>query len=219
MVGCATAGAGGGDDDDVVHLPPDSAPPRDSSPFPDSAPPVDSVPFPDSAPSCTPAPGMGTCTANTTYCEVGMLSGQGWYDNSAMPYRAYLATISPGGAPDDVAIELYSGYGVFAGGLGTGTFTITGEELNYATCGVCVRVLTDTNALTYSSGTYVDDYLATSGSVTLTSVNGTIAGSLNNVTLTHVNIDGTTFNSTPAGDGCNSTIVSGSFSAVLSPPP
>lgn len=113
--------------------------------------------------------------------------------------------------PDVLDVEIYAGFGVFTNGIKTGTFNLTGAELDYATCGLCVLVLTDT-----SGGSATDTYMATGGTVTIDTISPTtISGSLSNVTFTHVTIDANTFESTPVGDGCNSSISSLSISAAV----
>ena len=41
---------------------------------------------------------------------------------------------------DILSFENYNGFGVFTTQIVPGSFQITGEELNYATCGVCPRI-------------------------------------------------------------------------------
>lgn len=92
-----------------------------------------------------------------------------------------------------------------------GTYPITGADKNYMTCGICVRMLT--NAQT----DYADDYLASAGTVTLTSVSGTtFSGTFANLTMDHVTIGSAAdqYLSTVVGD-CSSTITSGTFSTTL----
>jgi hypothetical protein len=108
---------------------------------------------------------------------------------------------------DQVRVELYPGLGVFAGmtGFPAGTYQITGDELNYATCGLCVRMFADTQ-----NGNIGAQYLATGGSVTITDV-GTAVGqnfqvTVNAVPMETVTINNSTFMSTPVGDGCVSEV-------------
>ena len=162
--------------------------------------------------------GTGTCTVSTSsFGSLGSVTtGQAQYDstNNALAALVPLETTNPA---DALKVELYGGFGVFSGGtIAPGTYQLTGAELNYATCGVCLRVLTNTDS---STSMYEHDYLATGGTVTITTV-GTAAGqqftaSLSNVTFGHVTIDSTTFQSTPAGDGCTSAISSASLNLTL----
>ena len=112
--------------------------------------------------------------------------------------------------PDELAIELYPGYGVFmAGALTTGTFQLTGAETSYADCGACLFISGDIDA-TGRKGMW----MASGGTLTLTSVTGTLTGSVANVSFIHVDLaDG----ATPLGDSCDTTITSGSFSGAITP--
>ena len=101
-------------------------------------------------------------------------------------------------SPDLFAIELYKGLGVFAGGITTGSFPITGAEANYGTCGACVLIYTD-----FDGTNIVDTYMATGGTLTITSLTPTVTGTVSNATFTHVTVDDKTFESTPVGD-CDS---------------
>lgn len=111
--------------------------------------------------------------------------------------------------PDVLSLELYTGFGIFTNGIKTGTFNLTGQELNYATCGLCVLVYVN------ASSSAPDPYMATGGTVTITSLQPTLTGTLSNVTFTHVTIDQNSFQSTPVGDGCSSSIASVSISAPV----
>jgi hypothetical protein len=117
--------------------------------------------------------------------------------------------------PDLLEIELVSGYGVFVDGLKAGTFKLTGDELDYGTCGLCVRLLSKVDPASWEANQY---YMATGGTVTLSSVMGQLAGTLSNVTFTHVDIDQSTLVSTPLDDGCNSRASSVSFEAEMAAP-
>ncbi|MEW5849637.1 MAG: hypothetical protein AB2A00_12535 [Myxococcota bacterium] len=117
------------------------------------------------------------------------------------------------GGEDYVVLALYPGYGAFAGGtVTTGTFELTGEDLNYATCGICVLLSTEYDA---DTGSFLDDYFATGGSVTLNSVEGNLTGSLSNVTFQQVTIDPDTYESSPHPSGCQSGITATSFDAPI----
>src|SRR5690606_19552964 len=113
--------------------------------------------------------------------------------------------------PDILLLELYPGSGVFSGGLKPGTYTLAGDELQYATCGACVRIFGD-----YVTGVGATEvYMATGGKLTLTSVSGQLTGALSDVTFTHVTINTSTWESTPVGDGCNSAISTATFSEPI----
>jgi hypothetical protein len=68
------------------------------------------------------------------------------------------------------------------------------------------------------SGPTGDPYIATAGSLALTSVSPTsLAGTLSNVTFTHVTIDPMSGATAPHADGCSATLSSVAFSAVPTP--
>lgn len=68
--------------------------------------------------------------------------------------------------PDVISVELWDGYGAFANGMArTGTFTISGDETDYDTCGICVLM-----AANLVNNTPAKLLLATTGTVTVTSI-------------------------------------------------
>ena len=143
----------------------------------------------------------GTCTASATYA--GIIT-----DGGAPPTATYTGPDDAGDPAeyeydaqlnndpefDYLDIELYAGSGVFANGIDAGTYTLSGADLQYSSCGLCVLVMTDTDP---NSGQPTDTYLATGGTVT---------------------IDQNSFTSTPVGDGCDSSIAAASFSATVTTP-
>jgi hypothetical protein len=162
--------------------------------------------------------GGGGCTAAASYSGIG--SGQSAENFPAGSNSGhtilYGALLNADTTPDAVQLELYQGFGAFGSGdIKNGTYQITGEETNYATCGVCVRIFTDIVSDGSGGASSTDDYFATGGTVTLTSVSGnTFSGTLSNVAMTHVTIDPQTFNSTPVGD-CNSNIANATMNTPL----
>jgi hypothetical protein len=158
-----------------------------------------------------------TCTADATYS--GAITGQTavYYPTpadagaDAGPEDSYQLQGAYNTDQDLFDIEIYDGYGAFTNGVQAGTYTLTGDDLNYGTCGLCVLIYADAN------GQSADPYMATAGSITITSISptGTFAGSGTNLTFTHVSIDQNSLQSTPVGDGCNSAISSVSFSATV----
>ena len=115
------------------------------------------------------------------------------------------------GPPDDIMqIELYAGFAAFAGAdISPKTIQLAGDELNYRTCGACVRIFADATEQATAA-----QYFATGGTLTLTSTTGNLTGTLTNVTLTKVTI-AQDFTSTPVGDGCNTSIANMSFDAPI----
>lgn len=200
-VAAAIAACSGGN-----ATPPDAG--GDVKVIPDSGKKLDS-----SADSATDA--AVTCTADASYS--GALTGE------TANYTPTPADAGDSGAADSyqyqgaynadqdvLDIEIYDGYGVFTSGIVPGTYNLTGDDLDYASCGLCVLIIGDQ---TQSSG---DPYMATSGSITITSIGptGTFAGTGTNLKFAHVSIaqDNTM---TPVNDGCNSSIASVSFSATV----
>jgi hypothetical protein len=121
--------------------------------------------------------------------------------------------------PDFISLELWKGYGPFGDttnptDIVPGTYTISGDETQYATCGVCILVLTDFDPNTMMvAGT---PYLASSGSVTITSVSPNITGTFSNLVFQHVEINEMDATSTPSADGCTTALAAGSFDAPVS---
>ena len=105
----------------------------------------------------------------------------------------------------ELSIELASGRGVFAGGLATGRYPLTGDELDADTCGACVRLIVDDGKC----------YFATGGTLVLTTTEIDLVGSLEDATFAPVNcltddpipgdctsrIDSMSFNETIGGEG------------------
>ena len=111
---------------------------------------------------------------------------------------------------DAVQLELYAGIGAFDGAdISAKTIELTGDELNYKTCSVCVRIFADATQQSAAA-----QYFATGGTVTLSSVSGTLKGTLSNVTLTKVTV-ADDFTSTPVNDGCNTTITTATMNAPI----
>jgi hypothetical protein len=97
------------------------------------------------------------------------------------------------------------------------TIQLTGAELSYSTCSACITLQTDVDLPASTEELiYADDYMATGGSITITTLTATnIAGSLSNVTFVHTDFaqDGT---QTPNASGCTAT-VSASFDGMVMP--
>lgn len=126
---------------------------------------------------------------------------------------------------DVLWIDLYAKYGGFGSGdIVPGSYAITGDELTYSNCGICVYASGDFDT---NSGDTAAWYMATGGNVMLTTVQnpvgsaaGRIAGSWTGITMQQVEDDGNGFiggDATPLGD-CTSTIGNASFDIPLDPP-
>lgn len=115
--------------------------------------------------------------------------------------------------PDFLFVDLWEGYGVFTGGITTGTFTIEGDEASPADCGACVSIYADI-VLTGNSLTAADIYAATGGTLTISSINDTFEWSLSNVTLQHVaSVVGG--QPTAVESDCTTTVTNATFNATI----
>jgi hypothetical protein len=109
---------------------------------------------------------------------------------------------------DVVFVQLKGGKGAFAGGDPMpGTYPLTGAELDYNTCGVCVTVIGD---LVAGQGP-TQFYFQRSGSVTVTSTAGSLVGSLSGVEFLELDL-GT---EQVIRDGCETQVGGLSFDEAL----
>jgi hypothetical protein len=183
LLGVVACTGGGDDDDDTIPGTPDAG--------------VNLTPDADTTPVCSVIP---------TYGDIGTIPDT---INAERKVEGENESVTLGvgvnADQDGFVLELYKGFTVFQAGIVPGTYQLTGEELNYASCGVCVRFFGDA-----APGAPGQDFMATGGTVTITEVGATGSGrlkaTLSNLTFTHVTIDGTTFNSTPVGDGCDTAM-------------
>ena len=120
-------------------------------------------------------------------CNVpGSMGSSNWYRLSAtVPSSTHV-----------VQLELWPNRGGFAGGdVRTGTFELTGADLDFATCGLCLRALGD------KGGPNQTELFATSGTVEVTAVAPTadapFEATITNATFIQVNADHVTVD-----DGC-----------------
>lgn len=189
LVAC---GGGSGSNDDKITLP-------DASTTADA---------PQQA-SCLLASSLGTVTPAMQFAEWS----PDMEDPAAVASYVYGAALNADAMPDALFVELYAGYGAFMTGYPTAatSVTLTGVESGYDTCGACVLAITDLT----QSGATGDPYMATAGTLELTSVSKTkLTGKLTNVTLTHVTIDPMSLATAPHADGCTSSLASIEFDAV-----
>jgi hypothetical protein len=158
--------------------------------------------------------GFPGCSADDDYGDVGPVDGtaisQMMSTSTSPDYIAFRGELT--GAtlgPDELLLELYRlPGGPFADGITEGSYQLDGVNAQYATCYVCVLVDTDVE------GTPLHRYLATTGTVDVTSVEPNITATISNVTLRHVTIDPATFQSTPASP-CTSAIAAGEVDALI----
>ncbi len=174
---------------------------------------------PDAAEACS--------VSTASFGDKGVLPGSVTFSAdpaNAASYSIVAATPLETAPPSDLlALELFTGFTPFGTSAAptpvvAGTYELTGEQLDYATCGVCVRLLTNVAA----DGMFEHDYFPTGGTLTITEVGDavgeTFAYSLSNVQWQHVNIDSATFATTSAGDGCTTSMSNASFSGVVAAP-
>ncbi|MSP17093.1 MAG: hypothetical protein EXR73_10890 [Myxococcales bacterium] len=197
--GCSTSADDGAVDSGPIVLPPDAR----------------NVPRADA--NVTPP----TCTAAADYGAV-TVENQGASSRAMMMGATVPDVIDGGGsintdmAPDYLSLQLFKGYSVFPMAITPGTYQITGEELNYATCAVCVILYTDLID-TGMGGVPTDTYLATAGTVELISVMGNLKANLSGLQFRHVNIDDMSFESMPHPSGCSSAVTSAAFDTPIVP--
>jgi len=164
------------------------------------------------------------CTASATYAPTFDSNSSaatnyphGTYSTSVDPHiETFGGLLNGDPSPDFLDLELWGMAGGFGSGdVTTGTFTLTGADIDYGSCGICLAIGTDAMGFG-SNAQFTDIYMAQSGSVTITSVgtngSGTLSGSISNVQFAHVSFAGN--HQTLVGD-CTSTIASASFSAPL----
>jgi hypothetical protein len=156
----------------------------------------------------------GTCEASATYAgplgsaaQKAQEAGSGVTGTDAH-YIEYLGSLNSDALFDQLAIELFAGFGSFEGSdIEPQTITLAGSDLQYKTCGACVRILANLDVTGETGSDGVGQYyMATGGTLDLISTRGDLDVMLTNVTLTHVTI-GDDFTSTPVGD-CDTSIPS-----------
>jgi hypothetical protein len=155
--------------------------------------------------------GAGGCTNQLVEADYGDLgAAQGFADvfdySGEGDSRIAIMPLNDDPLSDFLQLELYAGAGAFSDGeVTTGTFQITGPELQYETCGVCVKIRVDTEVVG-GNLSYEQEYLATGGTVTVSSINGRLTGSMSNITFERVQIEYPSGHSTPTPDGCESNL-------------
>lgn len=176
--------------------------------------------MPDAPPIVCTAPGSGWMNL-----AVGSAAGtRGFATDYAMAtcmynpdgrYISWAARLDTGSPFDALFIDLWGGFGAFSGGtIGPGTYTISGDDTKYSTCGLCVMVLTDIVLNGNMITSYADWYFATAGEVQVTAMDQT-GGSdgsghygirINSATLSHVSKTANGNPSDMVADSCASSI-------------
>lgn len=150
------------------------------------------------APGATPDTGgnPAQCLIKGDYGAVGTVTG-----TASMGSGTLSATLEAGPPRDVFFVKLTAGKGVFTGGVMPGTYTISGADAGYTTCGLCVHIIADLVAGQGPSKFYFAD----SGTVTLTST-GSVMGSAMNLHFNEVDSS-----SGAVIAGCQATMTSISF--------
>ena len=128
--------------------------------------------------------------------------------NPAAPYVFMFAPLTATATPDAVFVEFYSGFAPFGTEaaptpLVPGTYQLTGDQLQYSSCGVCVTA----SAKQTQSGNS-GDFMATGGTVVVTAAGTAVGGTLT-LKLTNVTFEQVTFNmgtSTPVANNCKTKL-------------
>jgi hypothetical protein len=142
----------------------------------------------------------GTVTLSSQTAE-----GQG---TAAIPADLHVqGSLDTTAGADVLDLQLFEQYGAFAvaGGIRPGTYRLTGGELNYDSCGLCVSLLSHFDVVGQPQ-----IYWATGGTVEITEVAPRFVARLTDLTFTHVTITASN-HSTIVGDGCTSAILAASF--------
>ncbi|MEM9488212.1 MAG: hypothetical protein AAGC55_03650 [Myxococcota bacterium] len=159
----------------------------------------------------------GACLAEASYGAVASATMRSAFSFGPTTIEAadevyLLVDLNSDQRPDALLLELYQvNGGVFADGIMPGTYEIAGAELQYSDCSVCPRIFTDLDRTVTPAAPTDEGYLATGGTVQLDSISPNLSGSLSGVTFEHVDVDATTFVSSPHPDGCISAIDSLEF--------
>jgi hypothetical protein len=156
----------------------------------------------------------------------GTLTGQSVYDQGtgspAAPIISVVGQLKTAEPKDLLIVELLAGFAPFGTKTSplppsVGTFALVGSQLNYSTCGVCVRAIAArTGGPTGVGGG--DDFMATSGTLKITQV-GTKVGDkitleLSDATLEQVKIDAN-YVSTPLHNNCTTKVASATFTGTM----
>ena len=183
---------------------------------------VDSPVTVDGPPACnisSPDFGdLGTVAMGFSSYDAGMAAG-GFPAAPIVRLGAALTTATP---PDVVFVSFYSGFTPFGTDAAPtaavpGTYQLTGEQLQFSSCGVCV---TATAKITQAGDG--GQFMATGGSVKITT-NGAAVGGTLAIELSNVTFEQATFSdmgvSTPVGNGCTTKITKLVYSGIMEAPP
>jgi len=193
-------------------------------------PPVDAPVSVDAAPLCT-APAM-----LTTATDLGLsyTADRDMMTAGNQEKWTVIGDLNADTAPDWLWIELFEGpppdFTTLNFPATPFTVQLTGAETDYLKCSTCISLTTDVDLAQLQAGmlVYADDFMATAGSVTITSLTPTIVntpptpdtpamitGTLDNLSFAHVDISEA--GTIPNVSGCTSTLASLPFTAMVMP--
>jgi hypothetical protein len=170
--------------------------------------------------------GAAECTISTpNFGDKGALTANSFFaadpDMPSLYKISFTAPLEPAQPQDVLFFEIYTGYDPFGTQQAptpavAGTYQISGNQLQYADCSICLTLGSNGDGTTIE-----DDFMATGGTVVITEV-GTAAGGNLNVTLTNLTFEQVTFNgatSTPVGNGCVTAISNATYTGTMMAPP
>lgn len=155
------------------------------------------------------AAGGGECFADVSYtAPLANMAATSSGGTAAAPNGVTgQATLTAAEPFDILQLELIKGYGVYTADITVGQHTLSGDELNYATCGLCPRLFTDCTQTACND----QQFYATGGTINVTQITPNLQFTATNLTFVEVTIDETTFESTPVPGGCSTSIPSATF--------
>ncbi|GEM_PF-2196969 len=116
------------------------------------------------------------------------------------------------GGGDQLSLLFYSDNGVFGASLQPGTYAIAGDELNFATCGLCIFL--DANLAPPAPPEMV--YFATGGSVEITEIGANFRAVLRDLSFEQVTIDqGAPYATHAVPGGCRTHIGEARFDVPI----
>jgi hypothetical protein len=171
------------------------------------------------------AAGLAACTAETTPPEertcpaadtadagdLAALKAQRCNVPSSMGAKNWyrLSATLPGATTNVVQVELWPERGSFRGGaVRAGTFQLTGDDLSFATCGVCLRAMAD------KGGPAQREYFAIAGTVEVTEVSAT-AGAPFTATIREASFAEVSDKHVEVSDGCSVDLARAKISGPL----
>ncbi len=159
----------------------------------------------------------GTCAAPATFGSPTLATQAAEFFQGDSNDPDVLQFIAKLNATDFILIQLVDGEPPFPGDTigAPETIPLTGNQLDFATCGGCVIVNANCTTCTVSSQSFDGTpYMATAGTLTINAVNPSITGTLTGATFVEVTIDSND-NTTPVPGGCATAITSASFDVTV----